>query len=121
MWIFSLISEGFSNGQTTQYQFLITFLITFVSACLAGLLASLASQPGDTLLSMVNKAATRKDISISPEPSISITDIVSQLGVRGLYKGAKTRLLHVTVIVVVQLLVYDFIKTLCGIPVTGSH
>lgn len=45
----------------------------------------------------------------------------AELGLAGLFTGTKARLLHVSVIVVVQLLVYDYIKQLCGIPPTGSH
>jgi len=37
------------------------------------------------------------------------------------FVGTKARLLHVGVIVVIQLLTYDYVKQLCGIPVTGLH
>ena len=42
-----------------------------------------------------------------------------KLGFLGLYRGTKARLLQMSIIVVIQFLVYDFIKQLCGIPPTG--
>ena len=44
-----------------------------------------------------------------------------EIGFKGLFKGTKARLLHVGVIVVSQLLVYDIIKASLGLQVTGSH
>ena len=54
-------------------------------------------------------------------PLAVMGDTINELGLAGLYKGTKARLVHVAVIVVTQLLVYDFIKSLCGLPVTGQH
>jgi hypothetical protein len=48
-------------------------------------------------------------------------ETIDELGIKGLFKGTKARLLHVSIIVVTQLLVYDYIKMLCGVPVTGAH
>ena len=51
-----------------------------------------------------------------------LSDIVSQEGWKGLFVGLQARLLHVSFFVSVQLLVYDYVKQLCGIPPTGmSH
>jgi hypothetical protein len=51
-----------------------------------------------------------------------LSDIVSQDGWKGLFVGLQARLLHVSFFVSVQLLVYDYVKQLCGIPSTGmSH
>lgn len=120
--------------------------MTTGSAFVAAVLASLASQPGDSLLSAINKTA-RKPALINGSSSFSSTfstpskeidsrgrpdqedSSITRLqrayhdlgGVKGLFKGTQARLLHVVFIVVIQLVVYDFIKQLCGIPVTGLH
>ena len=129
------------------------FAISVCSALVAAFLSSLASQPGDTLLSIVNKTARRSVLATSPAPvppaavsSIStspsardgkgieapprgaeevgpwtiIGDAIRDLGLRGLFRGTKARLLHVGVIVVSQLLIYDSIKAALGIPLPGG-
>jgi len=100
-------------------------VVTFAAALTAAILSSLASQPGDTLLSAVNKSA-KAAISSDGGSSVSsggtlaiMKDTLASVGVQGLFVGTKARLLHVGVIVVIQLLAYDIIKAACGIPVTG--
>mmetsp|Transcript_27178 Transcript_27178/g.44922 ORF Transcript_27178/g.44922 Transcript_27178/m.44922 type:complete len:410 (+) Transcript_27178:174-1403(+) len=92
-----------------------TFTIPLVAAAIASVLSSLSSQPGDMVLSLVNAHegdAKSRDIWRSI--------VRSERGVRGFFVGAKTRLLHVGVIVTIQLLIYDYVKRLCGIAATGS-
>jgi len=40
---------------------------------------------------------------------------------RGLHRGFEVRVAQVSIMVAIQLLVYDFVKQLCGIPPTGLH
>lgn len=92
-----------------------SFSVPLISAAIASILATIASQPGDLLLSLVN----------AHEGEIRTRDVWqnvlrSERGVRGLFVGFKTRLLHVGIIVTLQLLVYDYVKRLCGIAATGS-
>jgi hypothetical protein len=42
-----------------------------------------------------------------------------ELGFFGLFRGTKARIIQMSIIVVIQFLVYDFIKQLCGIAPTG--
>ena len=154
-------------------------MISATAALIAAFFSSLASQPGDTLLSAVNQS-TKKGLlspkisenSESSSDSISysksnliennnydessegglkleirqqnkskiiqkIDDIpqkvelespitvmkntINELGFKGLFKGTKARLLHVSFYVVVQFLVYDFVKQSVGLAVTGLH
>lgn len=109
------------------------FGVTIASSIIAAVLSSLASQPGDTLLSVVNKKARVRATVDGATSSISTSgngfsatlgvmkDSITELGVAGLFTGTKARLVHVTVMVVIQLFVYDYVKTLFGIPVTGYH
>lgn len=91
------------------------FTIPFLSAMIASILSCISSQPGDMLLSLVNAhEGKRRTMDF-------VHDILkSEQGFRGFFVGTKTRLLHVGMIVTLQLLVYDFVKRLCGIAATGS-
>jgi len=84
--------------------------ITLGSGIIAGTTASLISQPGDTVLSVMSKA-----------PGLSIGKAVKQLGPLGLFRGGSARMVHVSSYVVAQFLIYDSIKRLCGIPVAGQQ
>ena len=119
------------------------FEVTFAAAVSAALIGAVVSQPGDTLLSVINKRAriVMEDegsmnegveevfplsASDSPEstekggggeecnPITVMMNTAKELGVNGLFAGFKARLLHVMTIVVLQLLIYDYAKQLVG-------
>lgn len=120
------------------------FLVTFTAAILAGTAGAVVSQPGDTLLSVINKRskellqagatvgrvggdndergratlASSSSSSSSAQAAFSpialMVDTAKDLGLRGLFAGFNARLAHVMVIVVIQLLVYDFLKSQIG-------
>ena len=156
-------------------------MISATAALIAAFFSSLASQPGDTLLSAVNQS-TKKGL-LSPKnssensenssdsisysksnliennnfeessegglkleirqqnkskiiqksdgivaqkmelesPITVMKNTINELGFKGLFKGTKARLLHVSFYVVVQFLVYDFVKQSVGLAVTGLH
>jgi solute carrier family 25 (mitochondrial phosphate transporter), member 3 len=92
-----------------------SFTVPLVAAGIASILSCISSQPGDMLLSLIN----------AHEGEISTRDLLrnvmrSKQGVRGLFVGFKTRMLHVGIIVTLQLLIYDYAKRICGIAATGS-
>ncbi|EWM20665.1 mitochondrial phosphate carrier protein [Nannochloropsis gaditana] len=91
------------------------WLVSFGSALITGVFASIASQPGDVILSRVNKTKSHKAVVET------MREAVQELGLRGLYKGTRARLLHVGMIVTIQLVIYDFVKQLVGLPATGAH
>ena len=76
-----------------------------------------------TTKAMKKNAMTADLANMPPRNEFQIlSDIVSQEGWKGLFVGLQARLLHVAFFVTVQLLVYDYVKQLCGIPPTGmSH
>ena len=85
------------------------------AAMLAGVLASLASQPGDTVLSVLNKGRVSGAHAEDGGTSIQIArrsaiTVASELGAIGLMTGWRARLLHTGSVVFVQLLIYDFIR-----------
>uniref|UniRef100_A0A7S0EG04 Mitochondrial phosphate carrier protein n=1 Tax=Hanusia phi TaxID=3032 RepID=A0A7S0EG04_9CRYP len=83
--------------------------VTLGCGLISGITASLVSQPGDTVLSVMNKA-----------PGTTVLGAIKQLGPRGLYLGAGARCVHVTSYIVAQFLIYDSIKRFFGIPVAGE-
>lgn len=87
-----------------------------LAALLAGILASLASQPGDTLLSNMNKGASASDETgaVSSKTPRDPIELAIALGPSGLFTGWRQRLLHTGSIVFTQLLAYDFAKDLLG-------
>ncbi|KAM3572443.1 hypothetical protein VYU27_005570 [Nannochloropsis oceanica] len=89
--------------------------VSFGSAVITGIFASLASQPGDVILSRVNRDRSHKPVLET------MKDAVRELGIKGLFKGTRARLLHVGMIVTIQLVIYDFVKQLVGLPATGAH
>lgn len=89
-------------------------LIPLVSAMTASMLSTLSSQPGDMLLSVISahegeKKRTREFAK----------NIMKEQGIAGFFVGIQARFVHVGVIVTIQLLMYDFVKRLCGIAATG--
>lgn len=92
------------------------FLVNLVAALIAAFFAAIVSQPGDTLCSVVNKQSSPSSMSSSLQV---IKNSIDDLGIAGLFRGFKARLVHVGFIVVVQLLVYDYVKHWFGI--TSPH
>lgn len=93
------------------------FMIPFFSAILASILSCVSSQPGDMILSLVSahqgEFRSAKDIA---------GDVMrSERGFGGFFVGLKCRLYHVGIIVTLQLVLYDFLKRLCGGVATGAH
>jgi len=84
--------------------------VTLGCGLVSGTAAALVSQPGDTVLSVMNKQA-----------GINVVGAIKQLGPTGLFLGASARCVHVTSYIVAQFLIYDSIKRLCGIPVAGEQ
>ena len=110
-----LATEGVDLSQSST-----KFVISSTAALAAGILSSCASHPGDTVLSAMNKRRRAKN-EVEPSFLDVIADIYKREGVEGFFKGFRARLVHVCVIVVSQLLVYDSIKQFFGIAATGSH
>ena len=108
------------------------------SASLAGAVGTLASQPGDTLLSQVNDRdacavddydgdggdeggpTTAAVADPAAPPAAELLRMAVELGPSGLYRGTIARLLHATSIVVIQLLANDKIRSLCGLVEMGT-
>lgn len=86
-----------------------------VAALPSAVLACVLSHPGDTVLTAYFKAGP---------PSGGVLGSLASLikdggGPHALFTGIKARLLHVIGIIWLQLIVYDKVKQLLGLPATG--
>eukprot|EP00979_Chaetoceros_neogracilis_P004075 scaffold707_cov178-Chaetoceros_neogracile.AAC.1 len=89
-------------------------LTTVASAFFASILACTVSQPGDVILTKTFKE-NEKD-----SPLENAIAIYEDKGISGFYAGYSARLAHVACIVTSQLVVYDVLKQMLGLPATGA-
>lgn len=92
--------------------------ITLLASVMAGLVAGIASQPGDTLMTCMSTDSTLRracpvDLKTGAPPGT--LQMALALGREGLFTGWRARLVHVEVIVVTQLFIYDAIKHALGL------
>ncbi len=95
----------------------IRLLSTVGAAFLASILACTTSQPGDIILTKTLKG---KNANNNDDTSIMglASEIYNKDGLGGFYAGYSARLAHVIAIVTSQLVLYDFLKQLLGLPAT---
>eukprot|EP00293_Proteomonas_sulcata_P018750 CAMPEP_0184301150 /NCGR_PEP_ID=MMETSP1049-20130417/11410_1 /TAXON_ID=77928 /ORGANISM="Proteomonas sulcata, Strain CCMP704" /LENGTH=119 /DNA_ID=CAMNT_0026612061 /DNA_START=28 /DNA_END=387 /DNA_ORIENTATION=+ len=79
---------------------------------IAAVASSLASQPGDSLLSEINKGGSTF--------GTSALEIMGGMGPTDYFRGTRARLVHMMAIVTTQLVCYDVIKQLVGLSATGA-
>mmetsp|Transcript_4840 Transcript_4840/g.7536 ORF Transcript_4840/g.7536 Transcript_4840/m.7536 type:complete len:326 (+) Transcript_4840:65-1042(+) len=108
---------------STLYTFLAQFvqvvnkwLVSVASAFCASIVACLCSQPGDMIL-------TETYQSDPPKPfGVAVQKIYHRPGgLAEFFRGTQARIVHVGMIITSQLVVYDIVKQLLGLPATGSH
>lgn len=112
---FTLVSEALSGALPPDVPRL---AFTIPSSLIAGFVASIASQPGDTLQTCTSsrlKLSGECPVDVDTVAAPSLFDIAQKLGPGGLFTGWQARLVQMEVIVVTQLLVYDTIKSAVGL------
>mmetsp|Transcript_108002 Transcript_108002/g.302527 ORF Transcript_108002/g.302527 Transcript_108002/m.302527 type:complete len:319 (-) Transcript_108002:205-1161(-) len=91
------------------------WLVSISAAFCASLVACILSQPGDMILTETYKGR---------EPG-SFGKVLGGLYERGglteFFRGTGARIVHVGMIITSQLVIYDVVKQLLGLPATGSH
>jgi solute carrier family 25 phosphate transporter 3 len=93
--------------------------VSFGAAFLASVLACILSQPGDVLLTATYKNAGGEG---RQQPSFSevVAGVLEERGAQGFFAGISARFVHVGAIITSQLVLYDFIKQMLGLPATGT-
>ena len=91
------------------------WLVSISSAFCASIVACLFSQPGDMVLTETYK-------SEKPKPfGVVLRSLYQRGGVGEFFTGTGARIVHVGMIITSQLVIYDVVKQLLGLPATGSH
>lgn len=91
--------------------------VSLGAAFLASILSCIASQPGDVILT--NTYKNKGDGVLSFQEVVS--SIRDNQGLNGFFAGISARFLHVGAIITFQLVLYDYIKQMLGLPATGTH
>ena len=89
--------------------------VSIGSAACASVVACLLSQPGDMILTETYKSGDKPG---------KFTKVVSDIASQGpgeFFRGTQARIVHVGLIITSQLVVYDIVKQMLGLPATGSH
>jgi solute carrier family 25 phosphate transporter 3 len=88
--------------------------VEIAAAFLASILSCLMSHPGDVILTRTYKSDGDGVVAVASE-------IYNERGLQGFVTGLSARFLHVGSIITSQLVLYDIIKQMLGLPATGSH
>ena len=93
----------------------IKFAVSVTAAFIASIFACLSSQPGDMILTETYKGSS----------NVNVFGVVKKIydrgGIPAFFTGTGARILHVSTIITSQLVIYDIVKQLLGLPATGSH
>jgi solute carrier family 25 phosphate transporter 3 len=97
--------------------------VSFGAAFLASVLACVLSHPGDVVLTATYKGSgsTTSSTTSSREFGDIVSGIYQEQGVKGFFSGVSARFIHVGAIITSQLVLYDTVKQLLGLPATGAH
>jgi solute carrier family 25 phosphate transporter 3 len=95
--------------------------VSLAAAFCASILACIASHPGDVILTdTYKKGGVDHDDSHIPKFTHVVEKIYQDQGLAGFFAGIQARFLHVGAIITSQLVLYDFVKQLLGLPATGT-
>ncbi|KAL7496743.1 hypothetical protein ACHAWT_004878 [Skeletonema menzelii] len=118
------LAETISKSFSPEF---IKWTVSVLSAMIASVMACLMSQPGDVILTETYKGgdgdATKKRglAEVSSTIFARNSDDGVVLALTGFFTGLQARFVHVGMIITSQLVIYDLVKQLLGLPATGSH
>jgi solute carrier family 25 phosphate transporter 3 len=93
--------------------------VSIAAAFAASILACIASHPGDVILTDTYKKGEVIGGRI-PRLGNVIATIYNSQGLAGFFTGLTARFFHVGAIITSQLVLYDYVKQLLGLPATGT-
>ncbi|KAG7337774.1 mitochondrial carrier protein [Nitzschia inconspicua] len=93
------------------------WLVSIVAAFCASMVACLCSQPGDMILTETYQGGGDRPGAFGRV----VRTIYQRGGPAEFFRGTSARMVHVGMIITSQLVVYDLVKQLLGLPATGSH
>lgn len=90
--------------------------VSVLAAFIASLFACISSQPGDMILTETYKSSSKQNFR-----GVVNSIYQNKGGVSGFFTGTGARIIHVSTIITSQLVIYDIVKQLLGLPATGKH
>ena len=102
----------------------VKWIVSIFSAMFASVVACLFSQPGDMILTKTYNTNENDGDNKPGNFNSVVKDIYNSPyggGVSEFFRGTKARIVHVGMIITSQLVVYDLVKQLLGLPATGAH
>lgn len=129
--ILSLLTTGISADY-------VKWIVSVLAAMVASVMACLMSQPGDVILTetyeggghghgggsakSLGAAVNKKSIEVKPKGLREVSSAIYSRGqLLGFFTGLQARFVHVGLIITSQLVIYDLVKQLLGLPASGSH
>jgi solute carrier family 25 phosphate transporter 3 len=91
------------------------WVVSVMAAFVASIFACISSQPGDMILTETYKGKSGNGFFGV------IGNIYNSGGPPAFFTGTGARIVHVSSIITSQLVIYDIVKQLLGLPATGSH
>ena len=108
--LYSFLAQGGKKAEDLKW------FVSVTSAFVASLFACIFSQPGDMILTETYKGQNGSGGFIGV-----IKEIYKSGGIPAFFTGTGARIIHVSSIITSQLVIYDIVKQLLGLPATGSH
>ena len=133
------LSESLSKSLSPEC---VKWAVSVLSAMVASVMACFLSHPGDVILTETHKGGGHGTIDKQPKKykggstdaksNHSLSEISATIysrngdkgvlnGLSGFFTGLQARFVHVGLIITSQLVIYDIVKQLLGLPATGSH
>lgn len=94
----------------------ITTLVEVGAAFLASIIACLASHPGDVILTRTYMSYSSDSLGFLG----AVKALIQENGINAFFTGITARFFHVGAIITSQLVIYDVVKQLLGLPATGT-
>ncbi|KAL3791403.1 hypothetical protein ACHAW5_005777 [Stephanodiscus triporus] len=137
--------SSLTKGMRPEY---VKWVVSVLAAMVASVMACLLSQPGDVILTETydgagghgagggSHAAVKKQQTVRGGKRVAkskgLREVSSTIysrhggegvvhGVSGFFTGLQARFVHVGLIITSQLVIYDIVKQLLGLPASGSH
>jgi solute carrier family 25 phosphate transporter 3 len=96
--------------------------VSVIAAFMASIIACIFSQPGDMILTETYRPKDPKaKVAVDGNFADVINSIYTKGGASGFFTGTGARIVHVGLIITSQLVIYDIVKQMLGLPATGSH
>ena len=112
----------------------VKYEVSIGAAFLASILSCISSHPGDVVLTATYKQGQQQQASSGSDGNVAtiatasengfpqvVANIFNTRGIGGFFTGLSARFVHVGAIITSQLVLYDIVKQLLGLPATGTH